>query len=117
MNSKGTPSRQTLLPIILIVVGVLLIAVVVIWQTTLSQPGTPAVVQQDPNIPYPDVNRISLDEAKTAYDQKQALFVDVRDAASYQQGHVPGAINIPLNDLDSRLSELSPTQWIITYCT
>ena len=117
MNSKGTPSRQTLLPIILITVGVLLIAVMVIWQTSLSKPGTPAAVQQNPNIPYPDVNRISLNEAKTAYDQKQALFVDVRDAASYQQGHIPGAINIPLDNLNSQLSELSPNQWIITYCT
>lgn len=45
------------------------------------------------------------------------LFLDVRTAEAFQSGHIPGAINIPLAELESRISELDPNQWIITYCT
>ena len=45
------------------------------------------------------------------------MFVDVRDIASYQQSHIPGALSIPLDELASRKNELNPNDWIITYCT
>ena len=44
--------------------------------------------------------------------------VDGRDgAAEFEQAHIPGALNIPLNDLPDRIQELDPSAWIITYCT
>ena len=48
---------------------------------------------------------------------ESAFFLDVRDADSYAAGHVTGAKNIPLSDLQTSLSSLDPNQWIITYCT
>ena len=36
------------------------------------------------------------------------LLVDVRTEAEYRGGHVPGAIHIPLADLDRRSAELGP---------
>ena len=60
---------------------------------------------------------MSLGNAKAAYDLKQATFVDVRDADSYANAHIAGALSIPLADLESRLKELDPNAWIITYCT
>ncbi|MDD4984833.1 MAG: FAD-dependent oxidoreductase [Dehalococcoidales bacterium] len=44
------------------------------------------------------------------------LILDVRDPSEYQSGHVKGALNIPLNELRSRLHELRPGQEIWTYC-
>lgn len=67
--------------------------------------------------PYLEIPRVRLGDAKAAYDQKQAVFVNVRSADSYQAGHIPGAVSIPVHDLESRLKELKPTDWIITYCT
>jgi 3-mercaptopyruvate sulfurtransferase SseA len=64
-----------------------------------------------------EVPRVSLEEAKAAFDAKTAVFLDVRSAGSYAAGHVPGALSIPLNEMDARLGELDPQQWIITYCT
>ena len=41
----------------------------------------------------------------------------MRDEGSFNVGPYPGSINIPLNQLETRLSELDPNDWIITYCT
>ena len=69
------------------------------------------------NVPNPDVIRVTVGNARAAQDLKQAVFVDVRSAEQYAQSHIPGALSIPLNDFEGRLSELNHDQWIITYCT
>ncbi len=46
-----------------------------------------------------------------------ALVVDVRTPGEYAGGHYHGAINIPLSQLRSRMSELGPkNRHIIVYC-
>src|SRR3990167_6782554 len=42
--------------------------------------------------------------------------LDVRPEAEFALGHLPGAVNIPLADLHSRLADLSPDQEIVAYC-
>ncbi|HUT49364.1 MAG TPA: metalloregulator ArsR/SmtB family transcription factor [Alphaproteobacteria bacterium] len=42
--------------------------------------------------------------------------LDVRPADEFAQGHLPGAINIPLGDLEERLADLDPGQEIVAYC-
>lgn len=44
------------------------------------------------------------------------LVVDVREPWEYRQGHVPGAVLIPLGQLSSRLSELDPTHPVAVIC-
>ena len=46
------------------------------------------------------------------------LMVDVRQAAEFAQGHVPGAINIPHDVMGERLAELGPDRdrEIVIYC-
>jgi hypothetical protein len=66
---------------------------------------------------HPEIQRVSLEEAKTAFDSKSALFLDVRAAGAYQGSRISGAVNIPLGELDARMGELDKAQWIITYCT
>ncbi len=69
------------------------------------------------SVPYPGVIRVTVGNARAAQELKQAIFVDVRSAAQYAQSHIAGAVSIPLNEFESRLSELNKDQWIITYCT
>jgi len=46
-----------------------------------------------------------------------AVILDVRTEAEFGSGHVPGAVNIPHDELASRLSELSSTdQPVVVYC-
>ncbi|MFO0969919.1 MAG: rhodanese-like domain-containing protein [Gemmataceae bacterium] len=44
------------------------------------------------------------------------LVVDVRTPEEYRNGHVPGAINIPLETLRARLHELPKDRDIVVYC-
>ena len=42
--------------------------------------------------------------------------LDVRPADEFASGHLPGALNIPLNELTARLAEFDPGQEIVAYC-
>ncbi|MFN4294352.1 MAG: DUF2470 domain-containing protein [Thermoflexales bacterium] len=44
------------------------------------------------------------------------VVIDVRDPEEYAAGHVPGAINVPLTELEAQLSELLTSAPIVTYC-
>ena len=44
------------------------------------------------------------------------IVLDVRPADEFEVGHVPGAINIPLSELEARLAELDPDHEIVAYC-
>lgn len=46
---------------------------------------------------------------------QERTLVDVRDAKEFQSGHIPGALNIPLNDLRERHGEL-PAKSLVVYC-
>ncbi len=42
--------------------------------------------------------------------------LDVRSGEEYALGHLPGALNIPTEELDRRLAELPADQEIVAYC-
>ena len=42
--------------------------------------------------------------------------LDVRPPEEYEAGHIPGAINIPINELDKHLAQLPKDQEIVAYC-
>jgi rhodanese-related sulfurtransferase len=44
------------------------------------------------------------------------LVIDVRPAVEFRQGHIAGAVSIPLEELEARLAELPTTQEIVAYC-
>jgi len=66
-------------------------------------------------IPYPEVPRISVAEAKARYDAGAALFVDVRGQEEYDTTHISNAVLLPLADLEARYQELPQDAQIITY--
>jgi len=46
----------------------------------------------------------------------EVTVLDVRPAEEFAAGHLPGAINIPLSELEVRLGELRPDQEVVAYC-
>jgi len=76
--------------------------------------GAPAFAQVTDEAAVP---RISLAEFKKAFDAGQVVIVDTRDAGSYADGHIPGAILGPLADIQKRAPELKASKKrIVTYC-
>jgi rhodanese-related sulfurtransferase/DNA-binding transcriptional ArsR family regulator len=45
-----------------------------------------------------------------------AAVLDVRPEDEFRDGHLPGALNIPLAQLERRLAELPPDREIVAYC-
>ena len=87
-------------------------------QVVILEPGNPS---QPSNLPATeaDVQRVSIEEAYTAYVAGAAVIVDVRSSSSYAERHVVGALSIPLDqfEIDIASVNLDKEQWIITYCT
>jgi ArsR family transcriptional regulator len=42
--------------------------------------------------------------------------LDVRPEDEFALGHLPGALNIPLRELEARLGEIDPKHEIVAYC-
>ncbi|HEC13021.1 MAG TPA: metalloregulator ArsR/SmtB family transcription factor [Acidiferrobacteraceae bacterium] len=46
----------------------------------------------------------------------EVTVIDVRPQIEFAAGHVAGAVNIPLVDLEAQLDQLDPNQQIVAYC-
>ncbi len=105
-------NRKNPIPWILMGAGVLLLLLGVGWILS-NQPKAPAVTSSPVSVEQ--VERVSLADAKAAFDSGSAVFLDVRAAESYEVSHITGALSIPLNELPNRTGELNPGSWIIPY--
>jgi rhodanese-related sulfurtransferase len=83
---------------------------------TWKQLGQPTVTYGDPTS-FTDQAKVSYVEPQKlseAIKQKVPMFiVDVRTYDEYSKGHVPGAINIPDDDLEKRRSEISQKKVVV----
>lgn len=112
-------NRRYIFPILLILFGFALIFGAIFWfynapSTMSARTPTPT---EDVRIPFPEIQRVSLADAKAAYDLGTAVFVDVRGELYYSEQHIPGALSITEEELPQNLSKLDPQAWIILYCT
>ena len=125
LDRKGKQRRQTkprwVLPTAIAGALVALIAFAVIQGDENSTPVQAVDASQDQHgadgLPYPTVARISPDEAHAMAQSGEAIIVDVRERAAYDESHVAGALALPEPELDTRIGELPRNQLIITYCT
>lgn len=75
------------------------------------------VATQAEATPADDAPRISLADAKAAFDTGGALFIDTRASASYDAEHIKGALNIPMDKLADRIKDLPRDKKIVAYCS
>lgn len=59
---------------------------------------------------------ITGEELARRLPQNGLTILDVRNRSEYQEGHVPGALHIPLGYLPQRLDEIPTDQPVITQC-
>jgi len=66
-----------------------------------------------------EIKTLAPGEVKALLDKDEKgefLLLDVRQPEEYEAGHIPGAIFIPLGELEARQEELERDKKIITYC-
>lgn len=60
--------------------------------------------------------QVDFDTIQTELAGEKMSLLDVRPESEFHDGHLPNAISIPLDELENRLSELSPQQNLIVMC-
>jgi rhodanese-related sulfurtransferase len=69
---------------------------------------------------FQDLRKISLGEAWSLYLDGKAVFLDAREHLWFQEGHLPGALNIPVEDVKSDLETVKSLDKkglkLIAYC-
>ncbi len=63
-----------------------------------------------------DLEPIPRDELLGRVKHDLVTVLDVRPPEEYAAGHVPGAVNVPLDKLEQYLLALDPQQEIVAYC-
>ena len=81
-------------------------------------PATPAQsVEAAPAAEAPKATITDIDWNKALEMSKAgAVLIDVRTPAEVAEGMVPGAINIPLQEIEQRLSEFPKDKDLLIYC-
>ena len=59
---------------------------------------------------------VTRDELLKRANDGLVTVLDVRPEDEFALGHLPGALNVPLGELEARLSELDPEREIVAYC-
>lgn len=77
--------------------------------SSASMPGSPAA-------PKRAVQEISVEEAMKLWQAQHALLIDVRTPEEYSQGHIKGAVLIPLNELEKRAGEVAKDKRVLIIC-
>jgi rhodanese-related sulfurtransferase len=66
-----------------------------------------------------EINRVA--RAKEIFDNGNVLFVDARSQDNYEDGHIPGAVSLPVGQFDEQIESLlnqhSTDTRIVTYCS
>jgi len=88
-----------------VIIGAIAVAVIVLYAR-----GLIAGEKTD----YGDVNverAMELTEARA-----DLVILDVRSPAEFDEGHIEGAVNIPVDSLEGRLGELDKGDELLVYC-
>jgi rhodanese-related sulfurtransferase len=60
--------------------------------------------------------QISIPDFEAALKSQAITVVDVRGPEEYKAGHFPGAINISLDELPTRLNEIPNNKFVVVHC-
>lgn len=67
---------------------------------------------------FTHVKTLDTDESRKWIEERTEgsyTLLDVREPEEYEQGHLPGAMLLPLSELPDRLSEIDPRKPVLAY--
>lgn len=86
--------------------------------TPMPTPPPPATEEEPIPTEVSQVPRITPQELKEKLDANQdVIVVDARSRKEYDSLHIPGALSIPLSEIEERHGELPQEGEIVLYCT
>jgi rhodanese-related sulfurtransferase len=103
----------------LLSIGILTIAPIpVIAVGSMSQAQLSASIDNFlTSLPSDYYTIMKIDALKEKIDTDRPLLIDVRKPAEYASGHIPHAINIPLQTLAESLDQIPKDRPVVLYCT
>ncbi|MBI1281860.1 MAG: rhodanese-like domain-containing protein [Anaerolineaceae bacterium] len=107
MSKQSQPKRSSQRNKYLTMSGVAIALLIAAFALIASSRGTTSAAQKLSPSDY----QSQFEKAKIAY-----LLVDVRTPDEFATGHIHGAVNIPLDTLETRLNEVSRTEPVVVYC-
>jgi rhodanese-related sulfurtransferase len=75
-----------------------------------------AVYEYESTIPEGWMNVGDVVAFKDAVEASGALVIDVRQPSEYEEGHIPGAVNIPLRELAANVDRIPTDTQVFVYC-
>ena len=60
--------------------------------------------------------QVTAEAAAKLAEQGEAIILDVRGSNEYKEGHVPGALHIPLGYLEDRIDEVPSDKPVVVHC-
>jgi len=83
-----------------------------------SEPGGFTSEQDYEQPSNPHIKIIDVDQAYRLYTEEKNdyVFIDVRSESEFEDGHIQGALNIPVSEIVDRLDEIPEDKYIVVYC-
>jgi thiosulfate sulfurtransferase len=63
-----------------------------------------------------NIPEIQIHEAKKRLDEKECMFVDIRDPSSYRAAHIPGALHLHDGNVQEFIQKADKQQPLVVYC-
>ncbi|MDW8298436.1 MAG: rhodanese-like domain-containing protein [Anaerolineae bacterium] len=109
-SSKAQPQSKSS-PLTVLGIGVIVIVAAIIVGAIASSNGTQKVSSATLRS-----GLISPAEYMAQFSAVKHLLLDVRTVGEFQSGHIPGAANIPVDELSQRLAEVPKDIPVVLYC-
>ena len=65
---------------------------------------------------HKSIETLSSAELAKKMQQEGVIVIDVRSEQEFNEGHISGALNIPVDDLQNKINKLPENQEIVAYC-
>ena len=96
---------------LLIAAAVIIVAVIVVLVVVLSGDSNKTALAIEPGLISPAQYVSAFEDAGVEH-----FLLDVRMPEEFAGGHIEGAVNIPVQELDQHLSEIPTDQPVVLYC-
>lgn len=78
--------------------------------------GSSAEVTKNDVSKVNEIKQVSVEKTREATKDEKVQFIDVRTVDEYKGGYAEKAVNLPLDELESKLSELKKDQPVYVIC-